>query len=626
MKILYKNINIIIENFNYSFNANDLQSFNDFYAMHKLYGTKFWGMLVNYVPFYNIGFLGLELIIFGSSIIVLFLFSVLYPIKSSHLLFNIISDHSRRFVGVALFIFAVQLLYYLQTNFLITGLVNGLDFCHGFYHIDFFSQISKLFLLLIWLGLHRFIDSLVITSDSRNVAEFSILFHIVLGFALTLLSISNFALLLISLEGFSLTLYVIAALSRLHGSIASAIKYFTFGTLGSVLIFWGIVNLYESLPSLSYSVVFYSLEYLQQFSFTYSPLLLKLEWACVAISLGFLIKIGAAPLHQWVVDVYSGVPLFITAFFSIFVKSVLFLTFVRFLTLFNLNNEIEYAAIFSLLIGCYGTLQQFELKRFLAYGSITHVGFLLMGDFVSSIVYLITYLLSSFLFFTVLLSLRLNTSEFTFLSDLKFVSNSRSPWDKFFVTIALSSLAGLPPFAGFYGKLLVWQSLLEDIYLFNDFNSYFLLILSIAVTLVVMFYYIRVITYLYLDYNDNNIFVHHYLHNFNFLANRSSNLESFDDFYYEGADWKTFREHVVEGSKSDRLLLRSEAITNFTKDSSNEPNLIKADTFNSLRYILLRTQENRYIQLLCAFIILLFTLLMPLCLSVVITCFQSILS
>jgi NADH-quinone oxidoreductase subunit N len=129
--------------------------------------------------------------------------------------------------------------------------------------------------------------------------------------------------------------------------------------------------------------------------------------------------------------------------------------FLRLTYQFSASAELEYTAALSLLVGCFGTLRQVEIKRFLAYGSITHMGFLLTGDLPASMVYLAAYVLASFVFFSVLLNLRINGQEFLYLSDLRYVGASASQWDRLLLVLALASMAGLPPFAGFYGKMLI---------------------------------------------------------------------------------------------------------------------------------------------------------------------------
>src|SRR5690349_13269415 len=103
--------------------------------------------------------------------------------------------------------------------------------------------------------------------------------------------------------------------------------------------------------------------------------------------------------------------MFVTAFFAIIVKTILFILFLKFALIFITLKEVEYASLLSLVVGCFGTLRQTELKRFLAYGSITHTGYLLMGDLVSTYVYLITYMIASVILFSILINVTINGKE-----------------------------------------------------------------------------------------------------------------------------------------------------------------------------------------------------------------------
>ena len=189
--------------------------------------------------------------------------------------------------------------------------------------------------------------------------------------------------------------------------------------------------------------------------------------------------------------------MYITAFFAIFVKFILFVLFLRVASHFNCDGLLNQFIIFSLLVGCFMSINQTEIKRLLAYSSIVHIGFLFMGDASSSLVYLLTYLSSSLVIFSVLLVMQLGGKELIYLNDLKFLRGS-GYFNVGCLTIALASSAGLPPFAGFYGKFLVWSSLIEDIYLSNSLDSYIILFLSVAVSLITIFYYMRVIAYLFI--------------------------------------------------------------------------------------------------------------------------------
>ena len=257
------------------------------------------------------------------------------------------------------------------------------------------------------------------------------------------------------------------------------------------------------MPSLSYKAVFFLSDYVCLNYYSDYSAAFSVNTATTIVLVGFLVKLGAAPVHQWVVDVYAGSPMFVTSVFSTFVKFVFFMLFVLVACHANCGILMDFIILASLIVGCFMTVRQVEIKRFLAYSSIVHVGFLLMGDLVSSFIYLITYIVSSLVFFSVLMSVRVNGKELVYLNDLRLLRQS-SYRNVVLLTLSLASSAGLPPFAGFYGKYLVWVSLLEDIYLFNNFSTYLILILSILLSLVIIFYYMRVICYLFVG-DDSSI-------------------------------------------------------------------------------------------------------------------------
>jgi NADH-quinone oxidoreductase subunit N len=362
----------------------------------------------------------------------------------------------------------------------------------------YYNHAMSLIFLIVLAGIHMFISSLM-TASAQVSPEVPIMTYLVACFAWSLLELEDFALFLVCLEGFSLTLYILATVGRLYGGISAAIKYFVFGTLGSILLYWGGVSIFELTANMNISSISDLLNNAVENSTSNYDVYSKAVLAQVFILIGFLIKLGAAPLHQWIADVYAGVPLFVTAFYSIFVKLVLFILFLKFALSFASAKEIEFAALLSLIVGCFGTLRQVEIKRFLAYGSIAHTGYLLMGDLNATYVYLATYVLASFIFFSVLLNIKLNGQEFIYLSDLRFVGQSSNLLDRTILVVVLASMAGLPPFAGFYGKMLVWTSLIEDIYMFNDTWSFILLLANLLTSLIMMFYYMQVMCTLYVN-------------------------------------------------------------------------------------------------------------------------------
>lgn len=435
----------------------------------------------------------------GAIILLTALFGRFHTKLRSAALFVFVTRNAQRFwlIGAAYYATFLTLRFILEAN------AEPQAYLLYIYSVQlYYSHVIGLVFLLILAGLHLFSVS-VLSSSKQTSPEVALLAYLVACFGWVLLEVSNFALFLVCLEGFSLTLYILATTGRLYGGVSAAIKYFAFGTLGSIFLYWGALSIFELTATMSATrlsdLVSTDIEHGLSTLGTYSKAIL----AQSLILGGFLIKLGAAPLHQWVADVYAGVPLFITAFYATFVKLVLFILFLGFATSFVSVKEVEFASLTSLVVGCFGTLRQVDVKRFLAYGSIAHTGYLLMGDLTATYTYLATYILASFLFFSVLLNTRLNGREIVHLSDLRFIGQSENLLDRSILVIALASMAGLPPFGGFYGKMLVWISLMEDIYFFNDTWSYLLLTANLLTSLIMMFYYMRVMCILYV--NDESV-------------------------------------------------------------------------------------------------------------------------
>jgi NADH-quinone oxidoreductase subunit N len=370
------------------------------------------------------------------------------------------------------------------------------------YIVNLYTQVNKLTILIIITFLFSYIPVFNNNYYYNNSAELPLLLYLNVALSFIIISANNYIILILALEGFSLILYIIATIDRSQGGIIAAAKYYAFGTLGSVFLLWGVVHLYMINPSLTYA----SVEYLYNIGLLHNIISLNnsLEFSSTLLLTGLLIKLGAAPLHQWVVDVYAGVHILITAFFSTIVKWVLFIVFCRVAIIVNNSSVLDIFALFSLIGGTLMTIKQLEIKRFLAYSSITHVGFLLIGDMTASIIYMLTYICATLLFFSVILAINSNNKELVYFSDLV-VLKTGGYFLPFIFIISLLSMAGLPPLAGFFGKLLIWESLIEDMYLFNDFTSYILFLVSLGLSLVIIYYYVKLILYIFVD-NDENIY------------------------------------------------------------------------------------------------------------------------
>ncbi len=319
-----------------------------------------------------------------------------------------------------------------------------------------------------------------------------ILFAILGSFVL--ISSDNFLTAFIGLELQSLSLYLMAAFNTKNlKSNEAGIKYFSLGALSSGFLLFGISMIYYDTGS------FY-MQNLNNFT-TISEIGLSL----VLISLFF--KVSAAPFHIWTPDVYEGSPTISTLFFASLPKfaSLIFLFRVyqelNISGIQSLNYIFQIVCAISLLVGVYGAITQKVIKRLLAFSSINHIGFMLLGimsyQFMSEgtlFFYLIIYLITTFGIFAVLLNLRTVEGEFTKISQLKglrFTSNSKS----ISMLVFFFSLAGIPPFAGFFAKFFILSASIND-------GFFFLSIVAVLSSVIAAFYYLTIIKNMFFNKSE----------------------------------------------------------------------------------------------------------------------------
>ncbi len=319
-----------------------------------------------------------------------------------------------------------------------------------------------------------------------------ILFAILGSFVL--ISSDNFLTAFIGLELQSLSLYLMAAFNTKNlKSNEAGIKYFSLGALSSGFLLFGISMIYYDTGS------FY-MQNLNNFT-TISEIGLSL----VLISLFF--KVSAAPFHIWTPDVYEGSPTISTLFFASLPKfaSLIFLFRVyqelNISGIQSLNYIFQIVCAISLLVGVYGAITQKVIKRLLAFSSINHIGFMLLGimsyKFMSEgtlFFYLIIYLITTFGIFAVLLNLRTVEGEFTKISQLnglRFKSNSKS----ISMLVFFFSLAGIPPFAGFFAKFFILSASITD-------GFFFLSIVAVLSSVIAAFYYLTIIKNMFFNKSE----------------------------------------------------------------------------------------------------------------------------
>ena len=326
---------------------------------------------------------------------------------------------------------------------------------------------------------------------------FSLSMFALLGI-LVMLEANNFLVVYLGLELMSLSLYALVAMRRDNiAATEAAMKYFVLGALASGFLLYGLSMMYGATGSLDISEVFKAIGTGQ---INKSVLIL----GTVFVVAGLAFKLGAVPFHMWVPDVYHGAPTPVTLFIGSAPKIASFVLAIRVLAegldamVASWQDMLIALAVLSLLIGNVVAIAQTNLKRMLAYSTISHVGFILLGilsgtneGYRASMFYTLTYVITTVGSFGMILLLSRNGFEADRLEDLKGL-NARSPWWAFVMLLVMFSLAGIPPTIGFYAKLLVLQAAVKA-------GFVWLAVVGVVAALIGAFYYLRIVKLMYFD-------------------------------------------------------------------------------------------------------------------------------
>lgn len=335
----------------------------------------------------------------------------------------------------------------------------------------------------------------------RRTSLFSGEFYLLVLFAVLgmMLQVSsgNLLMLYLGLELMSLSSYALVALNRDSGrSSEAAMKYFVLGALASGLLLYGMSLLYGATGTLQLD----ELAAISTVGYERGLLAFGLVFAIV----GLAFKLGAVPFHMWIPDVYEGAPTAVTLFIASAPKiaafGMLFRVLVSGLPSMSANWTLILGmmAVASMGLGNVFALAQSSLKRMLAYSTISHMGFLLMGmvaaeraGYQAATFYAVTYALATSAAFGVLLVLRRDGNEIETIDDLRGL-NRQHPWLALVMLGVMASLTGIPGFVGFTAKILVIRSAL-------DAGMLWLAIAAVAFAVIGAFYYLRVIKVMYFD-------------------------------------------------------------------------------------------------------------------------------
>jgi NADH-quinone oxidoreductase subunit N len=309
----------------------------------------------------------------------------------------------------------------------------------------------------------------------------------------------NLLTLYVGLELLSLSLYALVALPRDSAQATeAAMKYFVLGALASGMLLYGMSMIYGATGSLDLHVI-------AQKVGNQSANSILLVFGLVFLITGIGFKLGNVPFHMWVPDVYQGAPTVITMLIGSAPKLAAFAFVMRLLVqglpalLPQWQSMLALLAVLSLAVGNVVAIAQTNLKRMLAYSTISHMGFLLLGilagsqtGYAASMFYALVYALMSAAGFGVVLLMSRAGFEADRLADLKGLAR-RNPWFAWMMLMVMFSMAGIPVFSGFFAKLAVIQALLEHE------GFVWLAVVAVMFSLIGAFYYLRVVKLMFMD-------------------------------------------------------------------------------------------------------------------------------
>ena len=395
-----------------------------------------------------------------------------------------------------------QLVYNLTTISLVAALalIINLDtqiqssLFNNSYNIDSLARFMKI--LLILSGIFVMLSSSKYIQISKiSKIEYPILILCSILGMMVMISSNDLIVFYMGLELQSLALYVLASFNRDNLlSTESGLKYFVLSALSSGLLLYGCSLIYGFSETTNFNQIMVNTKEIEY----------GLTFGIVFILVGLAFKISAVPFHMWAPDVYQGSPTSVTVFFALLPKIAALTVFIRFLYIpfYELGDQWQMIIIFlsiaSMVFGAVAAIGQKNLKRLIAYSSISHMGYALAGlstgttqGVQSSITYITIYLVMNLAFFSCLFMLKRNDEYYENIDDLSGLSKNH-PLLSLSLLVVLFSLAGIPPLAGFFAKFYIFVAVINE-------KMYFLAIVGLLATVIAAFYYLRIIKIIYFD-------------------------------------------------------------------------------------------------------------------------------
>ncbi|MBT4689855.1 MAG: NADH-quinone oxidoreductase subunit NuoN [Rhodospirillaceae bacterium] len=367
----------------------------------------------------------------------------------------------------------------------------------GMYVADSFTAFVKV-MVLIASGAGLIMSLGYIREEGMERFEYPVLFVLATLGMLMMVSANDLMSLYMGIELQSLALYVIAAFKRDSlRSTEAGLKYFVLGALSSGMLLYGCSLIYGFTGATSFTAIAAAMQGQEHASI---GLIVGIVFLCA----GLAFKVSAVPFHMWTPDVYEGAPTPVTAFFAVAPKIAALALFMRALIVpfvaisADWQQIVVVISVASMLLGAFAAIWQTNIKRLMAYSSIGHVGFALIGLAAGSaegvrgvLVYLAIYVAMNIGTFACILCMRRKTGMVEDISDLSGLSKT-NPLMALALAIFMFSMAGIPPLGGFFGKFYIFVAAVNA-------ELYALAVIGVLASVVGAFYYLRIIKVMYFD-------------------------------------------------------------------------------------------------------------------------------
>src|ERR1700716_860054 len=364
----------------------------------------------------------------------------------------------------------------------------------GSFIVDDFARFLKI-LALIGSVATLVLSAEFLADPSRRIFEYSILVLLSTLGMMVLISAGDLIMLYLGLELMSLALYVVAASNRDNAkSTEAGLKYFVLGALSSGMLLYGASLIYGFTGTVGFAGIAAAVK-------TGS---VGIVFGLVFLLAGLCFKVSAVPFHMWTPDVYEGAPTPVTALFAVAAKIAAMSLMVSvlmgpFKPLFPQGQQIVVvASVLSMGLGAFAALRQQNIKRLMAYSSIGNVGYVLLGlasgsekGIQSVVFYLAIYMVMTMGVFAVILMMKRRNVMVENISDLAGLARSE-PMMALALLVFMFSLAGIPPLAGFWGKLYIFIAAVEA-------RLYVPAVLGVLASVVASYYYLRIVKVMYFD-------------------------------------------------------------------------------------------------------------------------------